>query len=118
RVPEQEWAAREGMVSFAGYPLVIDDRVVGVMAMFARHALAPHTLDAMAAVADDIALGIDRRRAEQAIVAARDYAESVVDTVRGSLLVLDLSLKIRSANRTFYQTFQTTREQTKGRSVY
>ena len=64
RVPEQEWARREGMVSFAGYPLLIDDRLVGVMAMFARHALAPHTLDAMAAVADDIALGIDRKHTE------------------------------------------------------
>ena len=118
RVPDQEWARREGMVSFAGYPLVVDDRLVGVMAMFARHPLAPHTLDAMAAVADDIALGIDRRRVEQEVVAARDYAESVVDTVRGSLLVLDPSLRVRSANRTFYQTFQTTREETEGRTVY
>ena len=72
----------------------------------------------MAAVADDIALGIDRRRVERAIVDARDYAESVVDTVRGSLLVLDPSLRVRSANRTFYQTFQTTREETEGRTVY
>ena len=38
RVSEQEWARREGMVAFAGYPLVMEDRLVGVMAMFA---LAP-----------------------------------------------------------------------------
>ena len=38
RVSDQEWAQREGMVAFAGYPLVVDDRLVGVMAMFARHA--------------------------------------------------------------------------------
>ena len=65
RVPEQEWARAEGMVSFAGYPLLIDDRLVGVMAMFARHTLAPHALEAMAAVADDIALGIDRKHTEE-----------------------------------------------------
>jgi len=67
RVPEQEWAKREGLVAFAGYPLTVEDRLVGVMAMFARHELTPHTLDAMAAVADQIALGIERKRAEQEV---------------------------------------------------
>ena len=39
RVGDQEWACREGMVAFAGYPLMIADRVVGVLAIFARHPL-------------------------------------------------------------------------------
>ena len=34
-IPAQDWAAREGMVAFAGYPLVVEDRLVGVIAMFA-----------------------------------------------------------------------------------
>ena len=40
RVSDQEWAQREGMVAFAGYPLLVDDRLVGVMAMFARQPLS------------------------------------------------------------------------------
>src|SRR5207245_1320620 len=40
QVHDQEWAQREGMVAFAGYPLVVQDRVLGVMAMFARHPLS------------------------------------------------------------------------------
>jgi uncharacterized protein (DUF342 family) len=36
RVSDPEWAKREGMVSFAGNPLIVEDRLVGVMAMFAR----------------------------------------------------------------------------------
>ena len=68
-VPEQEWARREGMVAFAGYPLAVEDRVIGVMAMFSRHALSGSTLQAMAMVADHIALGIQRKRAEQALIA-------------------------------------------------
>ncbi len=35
RVSDQEWAQREGMVAFAGYPLIVEDRLLGVMAMFA-----------------------------------------------------------------------------------
>lgn len=66
RVGDQEWAQREGMVSFAGYPLVVDDRLVGVMAMFAREPLTKATLEAMASVSNGIALGIERKRvAEQ-----------------------------------------------------
>ncbi|HEX5085032.1 MAG TPA: PAS domain S-box protein, partial [Blastocatellia bacterium] len=34
RVNDREWAIREGMVSFAGYPLLMGDRVIGVIAMF------------------------------------------------------------------------------------
>ena len=31
RIHDQEWARRERMVAFAGYPLLIEDRLVGVM---------------------------------------------------------------------------------------
>jgi len=65
RVNDQEWARREGMVAFAGYPLLIEDRVVGVMALFARHPLTQFVLDAMRSIANAIALGIDHRHAEE-----------------------------------------------------
>lgn len=65
RVGDQEWAAREGMVSFAGYPLLIEDEVVGVMALFARIPLSTAVIDAMAAVSNTIALDIKRRRVEE-----------------------------------------------------
>ena len=67
RIGEQEWARREGMVAFAGYPLLLDSKLVGVMAMFARHELSTSVLDGMAVVGDAIALGIERKRAEQAL---------------------------------------------------
>lgn len=65
RVSDHEWAKREGMVSFAGYPLIIEGRVVGVMAVFARHPLPIMTLDTMRAAAKAIALGIDHKQIEQ-----------------------------------------------------
>jgi PAS domain S-box-containing protein len=75
RVSNQDWARREGMVAFAGYPLVVDDRLIGVMAMFARKALGEATLQAMASVANSIALGIDRKRAEEELKNAKEAAE-------------------------------------------
>ena len=58
------------------------------------------------------------KRSEQAIAAARDYAESVVETVREPLLVLDKDLHVESANRAFYRAFLVTPAETVGRLVY
>ncbi|MDW8071633.1 MAG: GAF domain-containing protein [Anaerolineae bacterium] len=46
-VLDKEWARREGMVSFAGYPLMWGDEKLGVLGMFARHALPADVLAAM-----------------------------------------------------------------------
>jgi two-component system CheB/CheR fusion protein len=48
---------------------------------------------------------------------ARDYAESLVETVREALIVLDSSLRVRTANRSFYRMFQTSALQTEGKIV-
>jgi len=65
-IVDHDWAKRTGMVAFAGYPLVFADRLVGVMAMFAGEPFSEFTLNALASVADQIALGIQRQRAEEA----------------------------------------------------
>jgi PAS domain S-box-containing protein/putative nucleotidyltransferase with HDIG domain len=46
------------------------------------------------------------------------YAESIVETVREPLLVLDADLKIISANRNFYRTFKVTPGETIGTFIY
>ena len=56
--------------------------------------------------------------AERQALEAQAYAESIVETVREPLLILDAALRVRSANRSFYQTFQVTPEQTENRLVY
>src|SRR5262249_27108353 len=73
RISDKAWAEREGMVAFAGYPLVSGDRLVGVMALFARHALMPDSLDALASVAGLITQGIERKRAEDSLRKSEAY---------------------------------------------
>lgn len=67
RVGNQEWARREGMVAFAGYPLILDGNVMGVIAIFARQTLTQSALDALQVAANEICLGIKRIQAEQAL---------------------------------------------------
>ncbi|HXQ20589.1 MAG TPA: chemotaxis protein CheB [Candidatus Acidoferrales bacterium] len=56
--------------------------------------------------------------AAEALQEARLYAESIVDTVREPLLVLDADLRVRSANQSFYATFQVSQEDTVGQLLY
>ncbi len=76
RVGDQEWARREGMVAFAGYPLIVEGRLMGVMAMFARQPLPAATLNALGVVADNIALGIVRLRAQAEMEKSKEAAEA------------------------------------------
>lgn len=48
----------------------------------------------------------------------QNYAMNIVDTVREPLLILDTTLRVRSANRAFYQTFHVTPEETENRLIY
>ncbi|MFB2773201.1 PAS domain S-box protein [Pelatocladus sp. BLCC-F211] len=64
RVGDKEWAKREGMVAFAGYPLMLNGELFGVIAMFARQPLSESTLQILALAANEIALSIKRIQAE------------------------------------------------------
>jgi PAS domain S-box-containing protein len=76
RVGEQEWAKREGMAAFAGYPLVVDDKLIGVMAMFSRKPLSEMTLHMLGTAAYEIALGVKHRTDVEVIKESRAMAES------------------------------------------
>jgi PAS domain S-box-containing protein len=64
QIGDPDWVRREAMTAFAGYPLLLDGRLIGVMALWARHRFSRSALEAMAVVADGIALGIERKRSE------------------------------------------------------
>ena len=48
RISDHAWARREGMVAFAGYPLLVDDDLFGVVALFARQPADDSALQALA----------------------------------------------------------------------
>ena len=49
---------------------------------------------------------------------ALEYANGIVETVRNPLLILDAGLRVERANRSFYEYFQVTPEETVGKLLY
>ena len=86
---------------------------------FSMHLLPYRTkenrIDGVVATYVDIT---ERKLAEQQMSGAKLFAESIVDTIRESLLVLDAKFRVVSANRSFYRRFRTTREDTENRMLF
>ncbi len=59
-----------------------------------------------------------RRRQEQHVQEALAYADNIIATMREPFVVLDKSLRVRTANRAFYQNFHVSPEDTEGRFLY
>lgn len=104
---DQAWIQREGIVGFAGYPLVVKDRLVGVTAFFSKQPLNETVQAAIASVADMIAVGIERHRAEEALQSAlrdaeesRDNIDAILRSVADGLLVTDLENRVVLINQT------------------
>lgn len=60
----------------------------------------------------------ERRRAEERVESAQQYAECIVETIREPLIVLGPDLSVITANRSFYRTFHAKPVETVGRSLY
>ncbi len=118
QVHDQEWARREGMVAFAGYPLVVHERVVGVMAMFARHALSEFVPKALASIASAVAVGIERKRQEEALRQSEARFARVFEASPVGITITTLDdARFLDANAAFLRMTGYSREELVGKSA-
>src|SRR5262245_568320 len=61
----KEWLRLEGITAFAAFPMIVSDCLIGVLAVFARHALEDDTLGELNSLAGLIARGVERRKADE-----------------------------------------------------
>src|SRR6266849_4560251 len=62
RIEDKQWVQREGLASFAGYPLSFRSEIFGVLAMFARRALLEVEFQRLAMFAAQAAIAIKNAR--------------------------------------------------------
>src|SRR5664280_2376427 len=71
----------------------------------------------------EIENGLEKARKELAATkisedAAREFAESIINTVREPLIAMDQDLRVVSASRSFYEVFKVTPKETVGQLIY
>jgi PAS domain S-box-containing protein len=117
RLSDKKWAEREGMKAFAGFPLIVGDRLVGVMCVFAKHELTKMSLDAMAAVSNGIANGIERKRVEAKLRYSEEQYRIVAETASDAVISIDERSTILFINRAAERIFGYTIEQMSGNNL-
>jgi len=106
RVNNKDWAENNGMVAFAGYPLLVEDRLVGVVALFARHTLSESILDTLASVADTLAQGIERKRAEEELKQAYLHLREAQRLSRTGSAITDVQADDRRWSEELFRIFE------------
>ncbi len=117
-IPESEWAIQEGWVGFAGYPLILHERVLGVLAVFSDHSVTATTLSALEMVAARITLGIEKTRAEQAQRVSEGRLQALLDHSSAVIYMKDLEGRYLLINRTYERICQLDRENIQGKTDF
>jgi len=99
RMEYQDWARREGLVSFAGYPLIIDQRLVGVAGMFARQPVGEAVQNALSSLSTVLAAAIERKRTEEFLRQERSLLRTLIDNVPDYIYVKNTRHQFLLANQ-------------------
>ncbi len=89
RMINPEWIKRGGLLAYAAYPLVLEEKLVGLMSIFSRHALPEQIGEEMRSVANGIALCMDRKRSEEALDVSESKYRSVIESIKEVIFHLD-----------------------------
>ncbi len=84
---DKDWLSREALVAFIGFPLFVEGRLVGVMAMFSRNKLPNDAVELMGCVADTVAQGIVRKLGEEKL----NEQAALLDCSQDAIVVIDLN---------------------------
>jgi diguanylate cyclase (GGDEF)-like protein/PAS domain S-box-containing protein len=117
-VRDQEWVKREKVVSFAGHPLVVENKLLGVMALFSRNELTDITINALISVADIIAVGIVQKLSEEKIKRAKEEWEQTFDIIPDLIAVIDNEYRIQRINKAFAERLGIERDSLIGELCY
>ncbi|HHT9136642.1 MAG TPA: PAS domain S-box protein [Candidatus Wunengus sp. YC60] len=117
-VSDKDWAQREGIIAFAGYPLIIKEHLVGVVAMFSRKPLTEFIQRALASSADIIALGIDRKCAEEALRVSENRYRRLLENLPQRIFHKDINSMYVSCNENYAKDLKIKPEEIFGKTDY
>jgi len=103
---DHDWARAENITSFAGYPLIVEDRIVGVMGMFSRKSLTQEVLNALTFISDGIAQCIERKQAEEQLRRSEAKIRRLVEANVVGIVMWNLEGAIVGANEAFLRMVQ------------
>ncbi len=88
----------ENLPMFVGYPLIVENRLVGVVALFAERELSAESFELLLPMVDAIAQCIARKRSEQELQRREARLRCVIDNALCFIGILDTRGVLQEAN--------------------
>lgn len=113
QISNLKWIQDHGLKAMAGHPLMVDGKVVGVMAFFSRHHLPQSIADSLTAVADVIALGLERKQSERRL----QTRARIIDEIHDAIITTTPDGLVSTWNRGAQRLFGYTPQEARGKPL-
>lgn len=96
--PVSEMENLPGVTSFAGYPLIVEDRLMGVLEIFSKTPITEAEQHTLGIVANEIAIGIERIWAYAVVRASEERIRAIVANALDGIITIYQNSIIESFN--------------------
>jgi PAS domain S-box-containing protein len=117
--PRAAAAAREGLHSAFGFPILLEDAVLGVLEFFSHKIKEPDPplLLAMSVIGSQIGQFIERREAERAVLESEARKSAIVEAALDSIITIDHEGKVLEFNPAAEEAFGYPRDEVIGKEM-
>jgi PAS domain S-box-containing protein len=102
---DPKWAKENNINSFAGFPIIVGNELIGVLAIYSHAPVADETLRTVNVIADLMAQGIIRIKAHTELKTERDFFSKIIDSSTGFMFVFKPDGSIVKINHHARKTF-------------
>ncbi len=115
----EEWTRQAGLISFAGYPLLVQGHLAGVLAIYSRYLFDDNVVRTHSLVVDNVAQGIQGYAIEASLRDSERRYRSLFETNPAPIGVLRAdSLQFLTVNQAAVEHYGYSREEFATKSLY
>jgi two-component system sensor kinase len=89
RLPNKEWMREHGLQAFAGFALMVESQVFGVLGLFSRQMISEPMRQTIESVCNGLAASIARKQAVAALQASEMRTRAIVESALDAVVTMD-----------------------------
>ncbi len=88
-IANPEWIIKQRLTGYAGIPLIFEEKLVGVLVLFARRALDDDDINSLESACHNISVAIDRKKAEERLVSRENQFRNLIESAPDAMVIVN-----------------------------